>query len=224
MRFLHMGAAVFAIALCAPHVSAAQTPVPGAAAAPAVRNRGSVDFFSGFSVNQGSSFTLGDSFSSNMNLGGRVAFNIVPGFQAVGEVGRIGNVLPPIVRSIIGVSPYAVRASAFYGEGGVRVFAAPHSAVSPYVESTLGTAHLNVRLGGIGATANDLVNLGLTFVNRTSPMAGLGGGVMMRTGPLTFDVGYRYKKIFARDFVSTLLGSGESLKSQQVSFGVGVRF
>ena len=58
----------------------------------------------------------------------------------------------------------------------------------------------------------------------TSPIAGLGGGVMMRTGPLTFDVGYRYKKIFAKDFVSMLLGGGESLKSQQVSFGVGVRF
>src|SRR5438445_141668 len=117
MRFLHVGVAVFAIALFAPHVSAAQTPVPRAAAANGARNRGSV-----------------------------------------------------------------------------------------------------------GATQNDLLNLGLAFVNRTSPMAGLGGGVMMRTGPLMFDVGYRYKKIFAKDFVSTLLGSGESLKSQQVSFGVGVRF
>ena len=224
MRFLHVGVAVFAIALFAPHALVAQTPVPRAGAAPGVRTRGSVDFVGGFSVNQGSSFALGDSFSSNMNLGGRVAFNIVPGFQAIGEVGRLGNVLPPIVRSIIGLSPYAVRASAFYGEGGVRVFAAPHSAVSPYVESTMGMAHLNLRLGSVGATQNDLVNLGLAFVNRTSPIAGLGGGVMMRTGPLTFDVGYRYKKIFARDFVGTLLGSGESLKSQQVSFGVGVRF
>jgi len=81
MRFLHVGVAVFAIALFAPHALVAQTPVPRAGAAPGVRTRGSVDFVGGFSVNQGSSFALGDSFSSNMNLGGRVAFNIVPGFQ-----------------------------------------------------------------------------------------------------------------------------------------------
>jgi hypothetical protein len=209
MRLLCTGVLVSALTLLSPRISSAQ-------------NRGSVNFVSGFSMNQGSSFA--DSFSSTMNLGGRVAWNVVPGFQAVGEVGRVGNVLPPLVSSIVALSPYAVRASALYGEGGVRAFAAPHSAVSPYVESTLGVAHLNLRIGGLSATQSDLVNIGLGLVSRTSPLAGIGGGVMFRAGRLTFDAGYRYKKIFARDFVSSLLGGGQSLNSQQVAFGVGVRF
>jgi opacity protein-like surface antigen len=117
-----------------------------------------------------------------------------------------------------------VRASAIYAEGGVRAFAAPRSSVSPYVEATTGFAHLNVAVGGINATTSDLLNLGLGFVNRTSPVAGVGGGVMFRTGPMSFDVGYRYKKILSKDLVASLLGAGQNLQSQQIAFGVGVRF
>jgi opacity protein-like surface antigen len=41
---------------------------------------------------------------------------------------------------------------------------------------------------------------------------------------VTFDVGYRYKKIFAQDFVASLLSGGQGLTSHQVVFGAGVRF
>jgi hypothetical protein len=159
-----------------------------------------------------------------MNLAGRVAFTVVPGFQAVGEVGRLANVLPSLTTTVLGFTPYSMRASAMYAEGGVRAFAAPRSSVSPYVEATTGIAHVNLSVGGINATTNDLLNLGLAFVNRTSPVAGVGGGVMLRTGPMSFDIGYRYKKFLSQDLVTSLLGNGQSLKSQQIAFGVGVRF
>src|SRR5712692_9730019 len=180
MRYLYTAVVLFALTLLTPRVSVAQ-------------NRGSVDFVSGFSLNQGTSLTSTCSFSSVMNFAGRVAFNVLPGFQAVGEVGRIGNVLPPLTSALLRFSPYEIRASALYGEGGVRVLATPRSAVSPYIESTLGVAHLNLRVGGLSATDTDLLNLGLGLVSRTSPLASIGGGVMLHSGRMTFDVGYRYK-------------------------------
>jgi opacity protein-like surface antigen len=210
---------LIALVLVTPRLSAAQ-------------DRGSASFVSGFSVAQGS--TIGSAVSSvaglsgassNLNFGGRVAFNLAPGFQAVGEVGRLGNILPPLTTSLLAFSPVQIRARAFYEEGGVRAFAAPHGSVNPYVEATGGMAHLSLRVAGLNATADDLLRLGLGFTSRTSPMAGLGAGVMFNSGPVTLDAGYRYKKIFSKDFVGTLLsgGSGE-LTSHQVAFGVGVRF
>jgi hypothetical protein len=193
------------------------------------QEHGSVSFVSGVTMAQNS--TLGSiasavspGFSSNVNLAGRVAFNLAPGFQAVGEVGRLGNVLPPLVTSISSFTPYGIHASAMYGEGGVRVFAGSRSAVNPYVEATGGFARLNLKISGLSATTDDLLALGLGLTSRTSPLAGLGGGVMFHAGALTFDAGYRYKKIFARDFVSNLLGGGQDLTSHQVAAGVGVRF
>jgi hypothetical protein len=195
----------------------------------AAQDRGSVSFVSGFSMAQGSTLSsiassLSPGVGSNVNLAGRVALTIAPGFQAVGEVGRLGNVLPPLVTSVLSYTPYEVRAPAFYGEGGMRVFASPHSAVNPYVEATGGFARLNLKIGGISATADELLALGLGLTSRTSPTAGLGGGVMFHAGALTLDAGYRYKKIFARNFIETLLSGGQELTSHQVAFGVGVRF
>jgi hypothetical protein len=193
--------------------------------ASAAQDHGSADFFAGFSLNQLSSIAnSGSSMLSTMNFSGRVALNLTPGLQAVGEVGRIGNVLPPVTDALFSFSPFDVRASAFYGEGGVRAFAAPRSAVNPYVEATAGMARIGLTVGGISPTASDYFNLGPAFVNRTSPLAGIGGGVMFHPGPVVIDLGYRYKKIFARDLVDTLLVGGDSLRSHQVALGVGVRF
>jgi hypothetical protein len=184
--------------------------VPGISSA---QDHGSVSLVSGFTVTQGSAIenvvsSVSSGVNSRLNLGGRVAFNVAPGFQAVGEVGRISNVLPPLVTSILSFTPVDVRASA----------------VSPYVEATGGLAHLSVRVAGFGATADELANLGLRFANTTSPIAGLGAGVMLHAGRVTFDAGYRYKKIFAQNFVDALLSGGQALTSHQAVFGVGVRF
>ena len=195
----------------------------------AAQGRGSVNFVSGFSVAQGNAFSniasaFSPGFDSNLNLAGRINLNITPGFQAVGEVGRMGNVLPPLLTTTTSFSPYEVKASAFYGEAGMRAFAAPHSAVNPYVEATAGYAHLNLRIGGLAATADDLFGLGLGLTSRTSPLAGIGGGVVFHAGRMTLDGGYRYKKIFARNLVETLLSGGQDLTSHQLTFGVGVTF
>jgi hypothetical protein len=195
----------------------------------AAQERGTVSFVSGFSVSQGSAISdiataVSPGVSSTLNIAGRVNVDIAPGFQAVGEVGRLGNVLPPLFTSILSLSPYDVKASALYGEGGVRAFASPRSKVNPYVEATGGFARLNLRVAGISATADDLLALGLGLTARTSPMAGLGGGVMLHAGSLTLDAGYRYKKIFARDIVTTLLGGGQEITSHQLAVGLGVRF
>jgi hypothetical protein len=214
MRISQTAIVALLIALGIPHVLQAQ-------------EVSSVSFVTGYSFAQGSPIsdvTVSSGVGSNLNIGGRLAVGLAPGFQAVGEVGRIGNVLPPLVNSILGLSSLDLRASAIYGEGGMRAFLGSRSAVNPYVEATGGFAHLNVRVGGISATAEDLFSLGLGLTNRSSPIAGIGGGVMLHSGRATFDVGYRYKKIFAHDFVATLLGGGQSLTSHQVVFGAGVRF
>ena len=195
----------------------------------AAQDHGSVSFVTGMSMSNGSPLanavsSLSPGMNDRINLGGRVAVSLAPGFQVVGEVGRLGNVLPPLEAAIFSFSPVGLRASAFYGEGGVRAFLGSHSSVNPYVEATGGISRLTVRIAGTNATASDLIQLGLGFVDRTSPLAGIGGGVIFHAGPLVVDAGYRYKKIFAGNFMSTLLTGGSELTSHQAVVGVGVRF
>jgi opacity protein-like surface antigen len=194
----------------------------------AAQDRGSATFVTGFSMANGSPLTsaltsLSGGVNNRINLGGRVTFHLAPGFDAVGEVGRIANVLPPLTTAALSFSPVDIRASAFYTEGGVRTFLG-RSAVSPYVEATGGIARVSLRVGGINATTDELLQLGLGFTSRTSPTAGLGAGVMWQAGRITFDTGYRYKKIFSQSLVDRLLAGGQELTSHQVVFGVGVRF
>ena len=73
-----------------------------------------------------------------------------------------------------------LRASAFYGEGGVRLLAASRSAVSPYVEGTAGVAHLNLESRGLGSVTDALIRAGLNLADTRDPMFGVGGGVLMR--------------------------------------------
>ena len=88
--------------------------------------------------------SLGDS-GFPVDFGGRVSFDVVPAVQVFGEFGRLGNVMPPLVETGLAFTRLDLTASAFYGEGGVRLLAAPHSAVSPYVEGTAGVANLQLR-------------------------------------------------------------------------------
>ena len=86
--------------------------------------------------------SLGDS-GFPVDFGGRVSFDVVPAVQVFGEFGRLGNVMPPLVETGLAFTRLGLTASAFYGEGGVRLLAAPHSAVTPYVEGTAGVANLS---------------------------------------------------------------------------------
>lgn len=181
----------------------------------------SLDGFGALPVNQLSS--LGDS-GIPFDFGGRVSFEFVPGLQAIGEFGRLGNVLPEVVALPLRFAPFDVRASAFYGEGGLRFLAAPHSAVSPYVEGTAGVAHLRFGLSGLGSTADAVARTALGLIDTRDPMLGVGGGVLMRSGLVQVDLGYRYKRILASGLTSSVIGAGQDFQAHQLRFGVGVRF
>lgn len=69
-----------------------------------------------------------------------------------------------------------------------------------------------------------IVGSALRFFDRTEPIAGIGGGVLLHGGPVLVDLGYRYKQIFAGSSLASLLSGGTDIRSHQVRVGVGVRF
>ena len=68
-----------------------------------------------------------------------------------------------------------------------------------------------------------VIDTGLAFLNRTEPLLGVGGGVLLERGPLAVDVGYRYKKIMPGGIASAL-NAGNAYQINEVRFGLGVRF
>ena len=198
-----IAAMLFSAAMMAPAIASAQ----GATA---------VGGFGGFTANALQ--------SQRPSLGGTITFDVNRHVQVIGEAGRIGNVLPRLSNTVFDAAQTGLRVSAFYGEGGVRLLAAPGSNVTPYVEATAGMAHLNVtstRLGGVG---NVLTSVALGFVDMNSPVAGVGGGLLVGGGPIVFDVGYRYKQVFADNLLQVALGFGQPLRAHQFRAGIGVRF
>ena len=129
-----------------------------------------------------------------------------------------------IHRHRAGVHRLNLKASAFYGEGGVRLLAAPRSAVSPYVEGSAGVAHLRFGVNGLGSATDAIVRAALNIVDTRDPIVGGGGGVLLQGGPLQIDLGYRYKRILADSTLSSFISDGQKLDSQQIRFGVGLRF
>jgi hypothetical protein len=180
-----------------------------------------LDGFGGLPMNQLS--TLGDT-GVPFDFGGRVSFEVVPGLQVMGEFGRIGNMMPNLLETGLAFTPVDLRASAFYGEGGVRLLAAPRSAVSPYVEGSAGIAHLNFGIRGLGGATDAIVRAALNLVDTRDPIVGFGGGVLMHGGPLQFDLGYRYKRILPDSALTEFISVGQKMDAHQVRFGVGVRF
>jgi opacity protein-like surface antigen len=134
----------------------------------------------------------------------------------------MSDIKPPLLE-LLDFTPVDLHVRAWYGEGGVRFIASPHSAVRPYAEATAGFARLSTSLSGFGGRTDAVIATGLGFLNRTEPLLGVGGGVMLQGGPLTVDVGYRYKKIMATGLAATLNG-GSDYSVNQVRVGVGIRF
>ncbi|HET9195949.1 MAG TPA: outer membrane beta-barrel protein [Vicinamibacterales bacterium] len=172
----------------------------------------------------GASLNSFSTSASKVDFGFNVAKELTPNIQVVGEFGRLGNMLPSLASGILAFTPYDVSVSAFYGEGGLRLLAAPDSGVSPYVEATAGIARLSPHLSGFGSTPDAILGAGLGFLRSTEPILGVGGGFMLRGGPVVADVGYRYKQVAGGDSLVSLLGAGQNLRAHQVRFGIGVRF
>ena len=172
----------------------------------------------------GTSLNSFSTSASKVDFGFNVAKELTPNIHVVGEFGRIGNMLPSLSSGLLAFTPYDISVSAFYGEGGVRLLAAPASGVSPYVEATAGIARLSPHVSGIGSTPDALLGVGLGFLRSTDPILGVGGGFMLRGGPVVADVGYRYKQLAGGDSLVSVLGAGQNLRAHQVRFGIGVRF
>jgi len=204
MRKLFMVAA--AIAMCAlPSVAFAQ------ATTTEVQGFGGLTF--------GSS-TFGSTSAST--FGGRVAIDLLPTMQIIGEGGRMMDIKSPLF-DLLEYTPVGVQVSAWYGEAGVR-FITSRSAVRPYVETTAGIARLTPNINGVSGRADAIVDAGLVFLNRTEPMLGAGGGMLVQGGPVTLDVGYRYKKILAGGTIASALNAGNAYNVNEVRVGIGVRF
>jgi opacity protein-like surface antigen len=143
--------------------------------------------------------------------------------QIIGEGGRMTDVMPSLLGTLVDLTPVDVRVSAWYGEAGLRFIASPGSAIRPYVETTVGFARLTTGFRGAGSTADAVVNTGLRFLEGTEPLLGAGGGVVVQGGPVFLDVGYRYKKILAGDSLQRFLTGGD-VNINQLRIGAGVRF
>lgn len=206
MRELLAAALAAVCVVMAPAPASAQTSLSGFGALP-------VDHLS----------SLGDS-GVPVDFGGGVSFELAPGLQVFGEFGRLGNLMPAFVETGLAFTRLDVTASAFYGEGGVRLLAGSRSAVRPYVEGTAGVAHLRFGARGLGSATDAIVRAALNLVDTRDPIFGAGGGVLVQAGPLQVDLGYRYKKIATNSVLSNIIGAGQDMQSHQVRFGAGVRF
>jgi hypothetical protein len=91
----------------------------------------------------------------------------------------------------------------------------------PYAEATAGFARMHTGFTGAGS-ADPYIGTALRFLDRTEPLLGAGAGVVLRGGPLTLDLGYRYKKIFASDSLQSLVSGGD-IGVSQARIGIGVR-
>jgi len=179
------------------------------------QTRGTAQGFGGFAINQ--------SVDTLPSLGGNVTMALTEHVHVIGEVGRLGNVAPSLASSLLEVP--GVHVSALYGEGGLRALAGgSNSAVRPYVEGTFGVSRLDVSSTRLNSFGNALIDVGTSFLDRNSPTMGVGGGVLLRTGPVMFDVGYRYKQLLDTNVLSTVFGLGQSLSSSDLRVGVGFRF
>jgi opacity protein-like surface antigen len=165
--------------------------------------------------------TFGSAVSST--FGGRVGVGLTPNLQLIGEAGRLADIKSPLF-DVLDFTGIGVRVSALYGEGGVRFIASPHSAVRPYGEATAGFARLNAGLSGLGGRTDAIIDTALGLLNTTRPMLGVGTGVLIQGGPISVDLGYRYKKISAGNTLASVLNAGKDFQINQVRVGVGVRF
>jgi len=187
-------------------------------AAAHAQTRNDIQGFGGLTV--GTS-TFGSALSPT--FGGRIDVGLTDHLQLIGEAGRLADISSPLF-DVLGFTNVGVHVSAYYGEGGVRLIASPHSMVRPYAEATAGFARLNAGVSGLSGPAAAIARTALNVLNRAQPMLGVGGGVLLQSGPVSVDLGYRYKKVDAGDAIIAALDAGDSYQVNQVRVGIGFRF
>jgi hypothetical protein len=201
MRITSFAAILLATLLAASSVSAQET-------------RASVQGFGGVGVG---SFT-----APNANFGGAITGDLTPNIQLIGEAGRLGNILPSTTQMLFDLSAVNLSASAFYAQGGIRLTSGS-GALRPYAEAAGGIARLTPHVNGLDGLPGALTNAGLAFLNRTAPIGTFGAGVTMHAGNFVADAGYRHHRVFSDSWMEAL-ALGGNLSTNEVRFGVGVRF
>jgi len=167
--------------------------------------------------------TFGTSASAP-TFGGSIAVPLGDNLQLLGEGGRLTDIKASLLDTALDFTPLDVGMTAWYAEGGLRVIGSRHSTIRPYVEATAGVARLKPSVG-LDGWAGALTNTGLAFFSQTEPLVGAGGGVIVQSGPLLVDLGYRYKKILAGDGLASAFSLGsDGFDVNQVRVGVGIRF
>jgi opacity protein-like surface antigen len=162
--------------------------------------------------------------ASAPTFGGRISVPLGDHVQIVGEGGRLTDIKASLLDQALGFAEVDVDMSAWYAEGGIRFTGSRRSAVRPYIEATAGVARLSPSVG-LDGWLGAVTNTGLTFLSRTEPLIGAGGGVLLQGGPVVVDLGYRYKRILASDALSSAFSlGGDGFDVNQVRVGVGVRF
>ena len=156
------------------------------------------------------------------SFGAMVGGSLTPNIDAVGEFGRITDVMPPILDTALSFAYPDFQMSALYGVGGVRLITSPGH-LRAYGETVAGFARLSSSLRESDSPIDAIVNTGLSFVNTTEPLAAAGAGVIFQSGPLVANVGYRFTRIFAGDTFAGLL-TGGNLDISEVRMGIGIRF
>jgi hypothetical protein len=164
---------------------------------------------------------IGSSVSST--FGGRAAGGLSDNLQIFGEVGRMTDIKSPLL-DLLDVTPVGLRISAWYGEAGIRVIASPRARVRPYGEASFGFAKLGPEVEGVGGSTGGIIDTALNVLDRTEPMLGAGAGVVLQGGPVSLDLGYRFKQIRTGNTVAAALNGGKDFNVNQVRVGVGVRF
>lgn len=161
--------------------------------------------------------------AASPTFGGRFTSALTDNIEVIGEAGRLADLQSPVF-DLLDFSNFGVHVNAWYGEGGVRFIASPHSAVRPYAEATAGFAHLNASVSGLPGTAGGLVQVGLNLINSTRPILAVGAGTEFGAGRVVFDVGYRYKQISTGDTITSAFNNGNAFHVNQFRAALGVRF
>jgi len=165
---------------------------------------------------------MGSFTTPNTNFGGVITGDLTPNIQFMGEVGRLSNILPSRTQLLFDLSPVGLSASAFYAQGGVRLTSGS-GAVRPYAEASGGIARLTPHVSGLDGLPGVFTNAGLAFLNQTAPIGTVGAGVTLHAGNFIADAGYRYHRVFSDSWLEAL-SLGSNLTTNEVRFGVGVKF
>lgn len=165
---------------------------------------------------------LGSFTTVNTNFGGVISGDLTSNIQVIGEVGRLSNILPSMTQTLFDLSPVGLSASAFYAQGGIRLTTGSGS-LRPYAEASGGIARLTPHVTGLDGLPGAFTNAGLAFLNNTAPIGTLGAGFTLHAGNFVADAGYRYHQVFSDSWMEAL-ALGDRLGTNEVRFGVGVRF